>query len=490
MGLTAKQQEALGLMMAGHNVFLSGEAGTGKSYVLREFLSRTDRKVMVCAPTGIAAINVAGSTLHRVFGIPIEPILPSRIAKSQETVEKADVIVIDEISMCRFDVFEFVANSIRKSENNTEPKQLIVVGDFLQLPPVLTDKDRKVLEEGWGADVVGDGFAFNAPSWKTFGFRTVVLNEVVRQQGNIDFVHNLNAIRRGNTAALEWFNKNHAVKMQPGITICPKNAQIERINSTETNKLKTKTKLFEAEIRGSVAPSDKPTADTLRVKPEMRVMTLVNDPEGVYQNGSLGTVQKINGDRVIVEFDEGGSAEIEPYKWSVYSYEIKDDEVIKTEIGSITQLPLKPAYAVTIHKSQGQTYDSVNIDPTCFAPGQLYVALSRCKEIKHLHLLSKIKQEYLLTSKEVLDFYGYDSKEQQVLSASESPPVATESAHIQTTETVRNQKSKPGRGGKREGAGRKGKYSKLATKPVRIPEIAIPDMEKWLEQWLKERGYE
>lgn len=480
MALTKKQQEALDLMRSGANVFLSGEAGTGKSYVLREFLERTNRKVVVCAPTGIAAINVAGSTLHRTFAIPQEPILPGREAKSREIIEKCDTIVIDEISMCRFDAFEFVAKSIRESEERTGAKQLIVIGDFLQLPPVITDKDRKILVEGWGKDTVGDGFAFKAPAWDTFGFRMVVLDEVVRQRGNLDFVTKLNAVRRGNEAALAWFNQNHAQEKQKGICVCPLNREIDEINRAEINKLKTRKKTYTADVYGTVGPNDKPTADALMIKPEMRVMTLINDTDGRFQNGSLGTVIKTNHDSVNVVFDDGCTAEIQPYKWSVYDYEIKNGEVKKTEIGSFTQIPLKPAYAVTIHKSQGQTYDSVNIKPSCFAPGQLYVALSRCKEIEKLHLLSPVKPKDLKTSLDVLKFYGYDSEEHPIFEIDTKSKIeATEQSVPLDLDTETNSSH----GGKRAGAGRKGKYGNVPTKTIRVPVDAIPAIERLLAEW-------
>lgn len=471
MALTKKQNEALKYMQEGENVFLSGEAGTGKSFVLREFLARTDRKVVVCAPTGIAAINVAGTTLHRVFKVPVEPILPGREPKkSQEVIDKADTIVIDEISMCRFDAFEFVTKSIRLSEKKTGKKQLIVVGDFLQLPPVLTDKDRKILNEGWGQDVVGDGFAFQGPAWKSFNFRMVVLDEVVRQRGNLDFVTKLNAVRRGNAAALEWFNQNHNPEKQKGICICALNKETERINKDEISQLKTKAKRYHAEISGTVNSSERPTADTLEIKPKMRVMALVNDQYGEYQNGTLGTVLKTGANSVTVEFDNGNATEILPYKWSVYDYKIDDGEVRKVEIGSFSQIPLKPAYAITIHKSQGQTYDSVNVMPYCFAAGQLYVALSRCREISGMHLTSKIQPESLITSMDVLKFYGYDQEEHPA-----APNVAEVENVTESSEQDQNW------GGKRSGAGRKGKYGNVPTKTIRVPVAAIPEIEKLLE---------
>ena len=227
--LNKGQKQALKLLESGKNIFLSGEGGSGKSYVLNYFLEKNAHKnILVTAPTGIAAININGSTLHRVFKVPIEPISPQKYPlKTNETIQKADIIVIDEISMCRFDCFEYVAKSIKLAEQEAQEKenqkaqqlgieptklpekQVIVVGDFFQLPPVITDKDRPILENYWKNIInVGDGFAFQSPMWKKFNFVPIILTEQMRQKGNIDFVTKLNQIRKGDKSALNWFNEN------------------------------------------------------------------------------------------------------------------------------------------------------------------------------------------------------------------------------------------------------------------------------------------
>ncbi len=403
--LTAKQNDALQRMLAGQNIFLSGEAGTGKSFVLREFLANTNRKVVVCAPTGVAAIHVSGSTLHRIFKIPMEPIGPRDIPGTpQEVIVNADTIVIDEVSMCRFDVFEYVAKEIRKAEEQSSKKQVIVVGDFLQLPPVITDADRQALNLYWGKDFVKDGFAFQAPLWSSFEFATIILDEVVRQKDNSEFVLKLNDIRKGKADAIDWFNRNHAPK-QPGICICSTNKEAESINAHEIDKLNGRSRTYRAEIVGEVTSTDKPTSDLLTIKTGMRVMSIINSKDGTYQNGTMGTVKAIDSRSIIVAFDNGHWADILPYTWEIIDYKVVGKEIHKETIGAYTQFPLKAAYAITIHKSQGQTYEMVNVLPSCFADGQLYVALSRCKSIEHLHLVYKIRYKDLRTSKDVLDFY-------------------------------------------------------------------------------------
>ena len=479
---------------------MSGEAGTGKSYVLNRFLEESSNKnILVCAPTGIAAINVNGSTLHRVFSVPIEPIGPSKNPlKTSEAVQKADIIIIDEISMCRFDCFEYVAKAIKLAEKEAQnqerakaeklnrepvmlpPKQLIVVGDFYQLPPVITEKDRPVLEKYWGKLMaVGDGFAFQAPMWSTFDFVTIFLSESMRQKGDIDFVTNLNRIRRGDQSAITWFNEKAAKKAQKGIHLCSTNKAADQINIQESVKLKGSSRTYEADISGTVGASDKPTFDELTLKKDMQVMALVNDPEDRFQNGTLGIITKLNYTTVEVDFD-GIKVDIAPYNWNVIDYQIVENEkreskVEKTIIGTFRQLPLKIAYAITIHKSQGQTYEAANIHPACFASGQLYVALSRIKSIQNLHLTNKIRPVNLIISKAVLDFYDHSITTYEPLEVDNVTNSSQETKDNEELESV----TKSSHGGTRAGAGRKKKYGgKTCT--IRIPVSAKEAVQEFL----------
>lgn len=429
------QHRALQLLRSGECVFLTGEAGTGKSYVLQQFLhevlydeSKT-KKVIVCAPTGIAALNVGGVTLHRAFGIPIEPISPKKAPlRTSKVIREADVIVIDEISMCRFDCFEYVAKAIRLAEKEAQneenvrarkegrvpvifpPKQLVVVGDFFQLPPVITPRDRRVLENYWGAMMsIGDGFAFQAPMWQDFHFVTVMLDEPIRQNRDPEFVSHLNQIRYGEKCAIEWLNQNTSPVKQAGVSLCPTNRDAEAINMMESAKLKGKARKYRAILDGAVNASDKPTADELELKEGMQVMVLVNDSQGLYSNGMLGIIKKLRKNAVDVQFN-GKDATIIYHHWDICDYEIKfDDEgnsrIEPVIIGAFCQLPLRIAYAITIHKSQGQTYECANINPACFSSGQLYVALSRVKTVGNIHLFSAIQERYLIASQAVINFY-------------------------------------------------------------------------------------
>ena len=405
--LTEDQEKALAELEKPGNVFLTGEAGTGKSFVIAEYIKRHPKECIVCAPTGIAAINAKGCTLHRMFKIPIHPITPDEWNFTPAAaIIKAKTIIIDEISMCRFDVFNYVINTINEAEDRSEPKKIIVVGDFFQLSPVITPKDLNILANYWPDDHLADGFAFHTEAWKYCKFKTVFLREIVRQDAE-EFQQNLNRIRIGDVSSIPWFNFNCSkVKQDNAIYLCGTNAKAAQVNETEAAKLDTPIHIFTATIDGQVNESDKVTEEVLALKVGMQVMTLVNDPSGGYQNGTLGTIISIGDDWVRIRKQNNSEVTVTNYEWEVYSYKVNDKkELEKVVIGTYKQIPLKIAYAVTIHKSQGQTYEKANIDPQCFATGQLYVALSRVKNINNMFLTQPIRPYFLKAAPEVIKFY-------------------------------------------------------------------------------------
>ena len=402
-----------------YNVFLSGEAGTGKSYVLHQFINekREARKnVLVCAPSGIAAIHVSGVTIHRAFQAPTEPII-RRPSKLPPTIEEADILVIDEISMCRIDLFDFVAQIVQKANKKRrqygkEEIQVIVVGDFCQLPPVLSEKDKEILDEYYGEDI-GNAYAFQSRYWNKFRFKNIVLSDIVRQN-DMAFVEALNQARLAYKQCIDFFNqKSSEYPMKNGIYIYSTNRKVRELNTRELEKINQPLWEFEAEEKGMIKETDRMTEKTLKLKVGARVMTLTNDLENRWQNGSLGTIINIGKKQINIQLDNGNDVNITPHRWSVERYivveKMEGKHVVKMlekeEIGAFEQFPLKLAYAITMHKSQGQTYDQANISPVAWAPGQLYVALSRVKEINKMYLLSDIKTQHLLTATEVKAFY-------------------------------------------------------------------------------------
>lgn len=412
MSFTVKQREAFSLMMSGENVFLSGEAGTGKSYVINQFLKeKRGQNILVTAPTGIAAINVDGITLHRAFKAPTEVI----IGKSKiipKSVAEADIIIIDEISMCRMDLFDYVAKIILEAQRKRRKNiQVIAVGDFFQLPPVILPKEKDILDSYYGFDV-GEGFAFLGTEWKKMKFKTVLLDQVVRQKDK-KFVTYLNMARKGDKSCVDFLNKNHHLtEIDDSIILSSTNREVTKINEKKLKSIKGKEFSFYSEEQGDVKSSDRPTEQELKLKVGARVILLVNDKDMKYQNGSLATIKKIDmKNESVTVLVNGNTIEIGKYKWSIEDSFVEEDEkgkkwLVKKEIGYFKQFPMRLAYAITIHKSQGQTYEKVNIDPYCWASGQLYVALSRAKTLKNMHLLTPIKEDYLVVSENVMEFYN------------------------------------------------------------------------------------
>lgn len=481
--LTKSQERAINLMRAGENVFLTGEAGTGKSFLLKMFIKEMEGKgknILVCAPTGIAAVNVGGVTLHRLMGLNVAMHSPTDEYAPKQVVQAAECVIIDEISMCRTDVFYMAMKIIHKAEAARRRKiQVIVVGDFYQLPPVLKEDDKDAFNEIWGREIEplyksmpGIGrFAFTTKMWKKMDFRFACLREVVRQDDR-NFVKALEDTRVGNFVSAQWIERNSSKREIPdGIYLAGRKKEVAWRNSAKLDEIDAKCYVFDAEKQGLVSVNDFAADEYLELKVGCRVMALANDTLGRYVNGDMGYVRGIvehdySGEfgkgepKITVEFDRGGMCEIRPFEWEVKSYKIEHLEVprifkvkrlvdgeykdlrtpvpvdkeytlgmelgpdedilresvsklVKTTIGRYKQIPLKLAYAITIHKSQGQTFDKVNLNPDCFDDGMLYVALSRVRTLAGLHLTRDIFKRFLRTSPIVGRFYEECEKEER-----------------------------------------------------------------------------
>lgn len=465
MRLSKEQENALNALMAGENVFLSGEAGTGKSFVVKEFLRKTSRRVLVCAPTGIAAINVGGATLHRTFKIPVNELYPDTVLEPSKIVASAQTIIIDEISMCRLDVFFAVASVI---QNAGRMIQLVVVGDFYQLPPVLMPKESEYFCGLWNSFLskeynivdMEEPYAFLTQVWNDFEFHYIELIEQMRQKNDTPFLDALNRVRVGDTTALPWIESHSAQKPnENAIYLCGRNITAKMINESRLAEISSPEKTFNAVRFGDVKPGDVPVDYSITLKVGCRVMSVINDTskENFYVNGSLGTVTEISDRSIYVDFDNGNShIKIERYAWEIPKYEIVKKTITEfrsvlryskkgqpklspwkelrqgdklpssnekladgtkliryvdkkefriVPCGKLIQLPVKLAYAITIHKSQGTTFDAVTLDPDCFAPGQLYVALSRVRKVSDLYLEKPLCESSLITSTTVKTFY-------------------------------------------------------------------------------------
>lgn len=406
--LTHSQKEALDVLKSGCNVFLDGKAGTGKSFLTRLFLQylyKKGKSVLVCAPTGIAALNIGGATLHLTFGVPVRMLLSHEECedrKKMKVIDRADVILIDEISMCRIDLFGFVARSILSSEERTgKKKQVVVVGDFHQLPPVLKSEEKKQFLKEYSNKL----FAFESRLWDKLEIRTVELQEVVRQTDK-RLIEALNNIRCGKPD-FECFLQN--VKDDPeAISICATNNEAQRINSSMLEKLRTKRE-YKASMWGAIP--DVPTLGKLTLAIGAHVIMLTNDEKKRWMNGTLGKVTKLHTDTVSVLMDNGGEYEVSRHTWEAKEYVLRTGAnghyIEEDTIGQFTQFPMKLAWAITIHKSQGQTFEKVNIHPEgIFSDGQLYVALSRGQSIDGIRIVGELKESHLKMSQKVVDFYG------------------------------------------------------------------------------------
>ena len=444
MTLTKSQQLAMEAFEAGYSFFLTGKAGTGKSFVTRQIIDSckaSGKQVLVCAPTGIAAINVGGVTIHSAFRAPVGIIEPGKRcvdSRKIKILEAADVILIDEISMCRLDLFEYVTNSIKSLKKK---KQLILVGDFYQLPPVITESEEEAYKR-----VYDSIYPFQSPLWDAMGIKTIELKECVRTQEK-DLVKALDNIRVG-IPSFDIFKSSDKPDKQ-AVSLATTNKRADEINQEGLRKLKN-PEFLEARVVDNFPEKDMPTNKTLKVAPGARVMLLNNTDHWV--NGTLGTLKTISDDYVTISLDNGETYPVQRNKWEAKEYrtaEEKDERgkkktVLKQyTIGEFHQFPIKLAWAITVHKSQGQTYDRVNIYPErFFSPGQMYVALSRCKTLDGMNIIGTLTKKGLICSKEVINFMAGNK--------------AVKSLKL---------------GGKREGAGRKAKFGHK-TKLYRLPEYS------------------
>lgn len=451
---TESQRRAWRALISGQNVFLSGNAGTGKTFLLNAFidhLQEAGRSFLCCAPSGKAAQNLPGGvTLHRAFGIPTRILAPGEgsetFATSKEKdeygnkvklpprwVREADVIIIDEISMCRVDVFEYVVQCIAKAErcHPYRMKQLVVVGDFFQLPPVITRREAGDMKRMYADSP--HGYCFQSDTWDACDFVHCDLREVVRQTDDA-FIGQLNRARVGDPSCLPYFN-SLVGRPDPDdevrwIHLFGRNADADRWNSRALDAIDAPVHTFRLETDGKVNNGDKVAPEILDLKVGARVMLLVNDTdEGLYSNGSTATVLEIDDMRDEVVLDVDGVEEpvrIGRYKWTVEMPSVAkgDDGSYRVEtipVGTYSQIPLKLGYAITIHKSQGQTYNRVVLSPDCFDNGQLYVALSRAVSADGLYLMKPIPPSALMCAGEVVEFYRSFGDGDEALVRDETP---------------------------------------------------------------------
>ncbi|MBM7418847.1 MULTISPECIES: helix-turn-helix domain-containing protein [Chryseobacterium] len=414
------------------SVFLTGKAGTGKTTFLNEFVKKTKKKHIVVAPTGIAAINAGGVTIHSMFGLPLRTFLPTtdRIDSSLanniidlqqhfkyrkdklKLLREVEVLIIDEVSMLRADVLDMMDFSLRFIRRNNQRfggVQMLFIGDLYQLPPVV--RDEHVLKMFYNSP-----FFFDSLAIKDIPLLTIELTKVYRQTDQ-EFLEILNAIRDGDVANIDFNHLNERYDPgfeageEPYVYLCSHNKMADDINQEKLKDIKVSPKSYEAKLFGEFKENQFPNEQFLELKVGAQVMFIRNDITGEkkYFNGKLGEISSLDENEVKVIL-EGSEREITVKRevWEQKKYSLDTDKNIKEEVlGSFEQFPIKLAWAVTIHKSQGLTFDKVIIDAgKSFTAGQVYVALSRCRTLEGIILKSKITPEVIFKDNRILKFQG------------------------------------------------------------------------------------
>ena len=418
----------------GRSIFLTGKAGTGKTTFLKTIVERSRKRPIVVAPTGVAAINAGGVTIHSFFQLPFSPYVPGAKVESRfdfgrekrKIIASIDLLIIDEISMVRADLLDAIDNVLRRFRDHNRPfggVQLLMIGDLAQLTPVVTPEDEQVLKPYYDTP-----YFFGSKALRQIDYVTIQLEHVYRQQ-DTSFIEILNQIREGhpsqkvldqlNSRCLpstpsDWRGRSGAQhvstsreSLEGAIRLTTHNQLANYYNESELQKLPGRAFLYHAEVQGTFPDYAYPTAETLVLKQGAQVMFVKNDPSGAhrYYNGRIGRVMTAEQNRLTV-FCEGDdeAIEVEPLEWENTRYTLNEKtREIEAEVqGTFKQLPLRLAWAITIHKSQGLTFDRAIIDANqSFAPGQVYVALSRLRSLEGLTLATPLSDRAIINDERV-----------------------------------------------------------------------------------------
>ena len=413
--------------------FLTGRAGTGKTTFLRKVQQMVDKQFIMLAPTGVAAMMVGGDTIHSFFGLPMDVCTPGTLGKMNEiriqVLIHTDIIIIDEVSMVRCDVVDAIDYTMRKTLHSSLPfggKQIIFVGDIFQLPPVVGQKaERELMSDLYRTN---EFFFYKADVIKRIRLVKIEFQKVYRQE-DMAFLHILENVRLNKTTPENLMQLNERV-CQPTkedgivITLTSLNKTADNINQQRLAEIDTEEYIYEGTVEGKFEYKRFPVDLTLKLKVGAQVMFTRNDPFKRWVNGTIGTVSRLTKDEIEVVTNGGGIYVVPNCTWESYSYEYDKEsrKMKKEQVGSITQYPLRLAWAITVHKSQGMTFDKLYLDLSrgMFVAGQLYVALSRVRSLGGLFLSRSIIPQYAHTSREVLSYASGYNDEQAISSEIES----------------------------------------------------------------------
>ena len=403
------------------HVFITGRAGTGKSRLLKYFIEHTNKKIAVLAPTGIAAINVNGQTIHSFFrfkpGLTIGTIEGHVIGKRQRRIyQQLSIVIIDEISMVRADLLDCIDYVLRHSrEKLTETFggiQMVFIGDLYQLPPVVNKEEQRIFRTYYETP-----YFFSARLFDNFKLQIIELTKIYRQK-DLKYIELLNSIRSNsiNTKQLEQINQRYVVNFKANskelyIYLAATNVQVVTINETELNKINGKKYKFYAKLAGDFGKEYYPTATLLEIKVGAQIMMLNNDSKQGWVNGDLGKIINLIKDpktklsTIVVKLDNGSKCYVTPHTWEISKLILENNQLISKVIGSFKQYPMTLAWAITIHKSQGKTFNKVIIDlSNTFAHGQCYVALSRCVSLEGIILQQPLLKKHIWCDPTILRF--------------------------------------------------------------------------------------
>ena len=413
--------------------FLTGRAGTGKTTFLRKVQKMVDKQFITLAPTGVAAILAGGDTIHSFFGLPMDVCTPGTMGKMSEarilTLLHTDTIIIDEVSMVRCDIIDAIDYTMRKTLRSMQPfggKQVIFVGDMFQLPPVVKQgAERELMQDLYHTD---DFFFYKADVIKRMRLVKIEFQKVYRQEDG-DFLHILENVRLNKTTPENLMHLNERV-CQPTkedgmiITLASLNRTADTINQQRLAEIDAEEYTYEGTVQGKFEEKRFPVDLTLKLKVGAQVMFTRNDQQKRWVNGTIGTMSKLSKDEIQVTTDDGNTYVVPNCSWESYSYEYDREarKMKKEQTGTFTQYPLRLAWAITVHKSQGMTFDKMYLDLSrgMFAAGQLYVALSRVRSLGGLFLSRPIIPQYAHTSREVLSYANGYNDEQTINSEIES----------------------------------------------------------------------